>query len=122
MTEKENNFFPYAAAAAAGFAVCLAITLVTGRREAWDSAVYFSVGIPLLCVVIFAISYRFPRRPWRWTLSMAAGQAAALALGGGSLSLWPLAIIAMTAVSVPQFVAGLIAARIAAKRAPADPS
>ncbi len=120
MTEKQNNFFPYAASAAAGFAVCLAITLITGRREAWDAPAYFSVGIPLLCVVIFAISYRFPRRPWRWTLSMAAGQAAALALGGGSLSLWPLAIIAMTVVSVPQFVAGLIAARIAAKRAPAD--
>lgn len=116
MSGRRNDFRPFAASAAAGFVICLAITLVTGRREAWDSAAYFSVGIPLMCVVIFAVSCRFPLRTWRWTLCMAAGQSLAIALGGGSLSLWPLAIVAMTVLSIPQFVTGLIAGRLAAKR------
>lgn len=111
-----NDYFAYAAAALSGLVVCLAITIATGRKEAWDSGVYFSVGIPVMCAVIFAISYRFPRKAWRWTLSMALGQSVAIALGGGSLSLWPLSIIAMAVLSVPQFVTGLAASRLARRK------
>jgi phosphatidylserine synthase len=114
--DQNNDFRPYAASAVAGFVICLAVTLASGRREAWDSAAYFSVGIPLMCAVIFVVGYRYPLRTWRWTLCMAAGQSLAIALGGGSLSLWPLAIIAMTVLSIPQFVTGLIAGQLAAKR------
>ena len=116
MGDRNIDLRPYVASAAAGFILCLAITLVSGRREAWDSAAYFSVGIPLMCAVIFVVGYRYPLRTWRWALCMAAGQSLAIALGGGSLSLWPLAIIAMTVLSIPQFVTGLIAGRLAAKR------
>ncbi|MCW5574869.1 MAG: hypothetical protein KIT13_02125 [Burkholderiales bacterium] len=111
---------PYALAAGAGFVVCFAIAQATGRREAWDAGEYFIIGIPLMCVIVFALGWHWPRRAWRWTLAMAVGQAAALAIGGGSLSLWPLAIIAMTVVSVPQFIAGLIAARLLPRREAAD--
>lgn len=47
---------------------------------------------------------------------MAIGQSVAMALGGGSASLWPLAMIAMTVVSLPQFMVAMIASRIAKKR------
>lgn len=114
-----NEYFAYAAAALSGLVVCFAITIATGRREAWDSSVYFSVGIPLMCVVIFAISYFFPRKAWRWTLSMALGQSAAIVMGGGSMSLWPLSIIAMAVLSVPQFVTGLVASKLAGIRSSA---
>ncbi len=116
---RAEGWLPYALAAGGGFAVCLAIAQATGRREAWDAGEYFSLGIPLMCAIVFALAWHRPQRPWRWTLAMAAGQAAALALGGGSLSLWPLAVIAMTVVSVPQFVTGLIAARLSLRRAQA---
>lgn len=118
MTKMNNSALPCALAAIAGFTVCLAITSVTGRREAWDAGEYFTIGIPLMCAVIFAISYRFPHRSWRWVLCMAVGQGTAMALGGGSLSLWPLSIIAMTVVSLPQFITALIAGRIARKKLP----
>lgn len=94
--------------------------MISGRREAWDAPIYFSVGVPAMCVVIFAISYRFPRRAWRWALCMAVGQSVAIVMGGGSASLWPLAIIAMTVVSLPQFVVAMIASRFAKKRALPD--
>ena len=113
------GWLPYALAAGGGFAVCFAIAQATGRREAWDAGEYFSLGIPLMCVIVFALAWFWPRHAWRWTLTMAAGQATALALGGGSLSLWPLAVIAMTVVSIPQFVTGLVAARLSLRRAQA---
>lgn len=116
---RAGGWLPYALAAGGGFAVCLAIAQATGRREAWDAGEYFSIGIPLMCVIVFALAWHWPRHAWRWTLAMAAGQATALALGGNSLSLWPLAIIAMTVVSLPQFVTGLIAERLSPRRAQA---
>jgi hypothetical protein len=111
-----SESLPYAASALSGLVVCLAITIATGRREAWDSGFYFSAGIPIMCALIFGISYIYPRRAWRWTLSMALGQSIALALGGGSLSLWPLAIIAMSVLSVPQFATGLVASKLATRK------
>jgi hypothetical protein len=107
---------PYAAAAFSGLAVCLVIAAATGRREAWDSGLYFLVGIPMMCVAILAISRRFPHRTWRWTLSMAVGQGLSMAIAGSDLSLWPLSIIAMTVVSVPQFITGFVTGRMARAR------
>jgi O-antigen/teichoic acid export membrane protein len=67
MDNRNNNYLPIAASALSGFLVCLAISMATGRKEAWDAGVYFSLGIPAMCAVMFAIGYRFPKRTWRWT-------------------------------------------------------
>lgn len=96
--------------------VCLVISVATGRKEAWDSNAYFSVGIPVMCALIFAIGYRFPERVWRWTLCMAVGQALAMLLAGNSLSLWPLSLVAMTMLSLPQFVVGSVASKLATRK------
>jgi hypothetical protein len=112
-----SPWWPALIAAAGGFAVCYAVMRVSGRGEAWDAPEYFSIGIPLMCVIVFVLAWLRPRHPWRWTLAMAAGQAGALALGGGSLSLWPLAVIAMAVVSLPQFLAGFAAGWLARRLA-----
>ena len=39
-----------------------------------------------MALAILALSYRFPNRSWRRTLSMAAGQMTAMLLTGSSLS------------------------------------
>lgn len=117
-----NNVLPYVISFIAGLAVCLVITLMSGRKEAWDAPAYFTIGIPVMCLVIFALGYWFPQRAWRWVLCMAFGQSVAMVMGGGSASLWPLAIIAMTVVSVPQFIVAMVASGIAKKRALPDES
>ena len=116
MANRNNNYLPFAASAVIGFLVCLAISMATGRKEAWDAGAYFSVGIPIMCALMFAIGYRFPDRTWRWTVSMAVGQAVAMLSAGTSLSLWPLSLIAMTVLSAPQFIAGSIASRLATRK------
>lgn len=104
---------PFVISAVAGFAVCFGVASLTGRREAWDSPLYFSAGIPVMCLLVFIISYLSPEKPWRWTLGMAAGQSLAMAVAGGSLGLWPLALIAMTILSVPQLLCGFLAGKLA---------
>jgi hypothetical protein len=111
-----NDLLPYIAAALAGFFVCMAISVATGRREAWDAGSYYTVGIPVMVVLIFIIAWVFPERPWRWTLAMAAGQALSAFLQGSSLNLLPLAMIFMTVISIPQFVSGYFAARWSRER------
>ena len=105
----------FARAALAGFAVCLTIMLATGRKEAWDSGLYFTVGIPIMCAIAFGLGWKFPVKAWRWALGIAIGQSVAMLLGGGSLSLWPLAIVAMTILSLPQFGAALLGSRYSRK-------
>lgn len=113
MSSRSKEYFSYAVSALSGLGVCLAISMVTGKKEAFDSEIYFSVGIPIMCVLIFAISYWFSEKPWRWTLSMAVGQSLAIVSGGNSLSLWPLAIIGMAILSVPQLITGMAASKLA---------
>jgi len=120
MNRPDNNVPPYVISFITGLAVCLVITLMSGRKEAWDAPAYFIIGIPVMCLVVFALGYRFPQRAWRWALCMAVGQSVAMVLGGGSASLWPLAIIAMIVVSLPQFIVAMIAGGIARKRVSPD--
>jgi hypothetical protein len=113
----ENNFFPYAASSLCGLVVYLAIALATGRNEAWDDGSYYSLGIPFMCLVAFAIGYLFPVKPWRWALAMAGGQAIGALLNGSSLSLLPFAVIFMAVISIPQFAAAHLGSKLAAKKA-----
>src|SRR5688572_23119375 len=112
-----SELFPYAASFIAGLVVCLALTIASGGREAVDSAAYFPIAIPLMALTIFGISYVFPNRPARWTLSMAAGQMIAMLLTGSGLSLWPIAMVAMLVYSLPQFIAGYFGSRMGKRRA-----
>ncbi|MEX2123649.1 MAG: hypothetical protein WD795_07125 [Woeseia sp.] len=112
----ESNLLPYITAAIGGFITCMAIALATGRREAWDAGAYYSIGIPVMVMLIFAIAWVFPDRPWRWTLAMAAGQSISAFLQGSSLNLFPIAMIFMMVISIPQFIAGYLGARWSRRR------
>ena len=115
--KNNNDFFPYAASSLCGLAVYLAIIMATGRNEAWDDGSYYSIGIPFMCIAAFVIGYLFPVKPWRWALAMAGGQAIGALLNGSSLSLLPFAVIFMTVISIPQFIAAFFGSKLAAKKA-----
>lgn len=111
-----KDLFVYSVATIAGIAVCLTIAALAGRNEAWDADIYYSVGIPIMCLIIFTLAYFFPVKPWRWTIAMAAGQFISALINGSSLSLWPLAMVFMAIVSIPQFVAGFLGAKLSSRK------
>ena len=116
-----GNAVPYAISLIAGLVICLVVAKLGGRREPWDSSLYFVAGIPLMCLVAFVLGYLYPTRAWRWALSMAVGQSIALLMGGGSLSLWPLAIVAMTIVSLPQLAAAVVGSKVSPRKETSPP-
>jgi len=88
----------------AGFAVWAVLSLAAGRvydgafmvREAWDTPVYFTVGLPVLLAGAGIAGWLRPERVWRWALLVVAGQAVAMALihpAGSGLGLVPVAIV-----------------------------
>ena len=64
MTGKpDNHLLPYGVSFIAGLAICLSITMISGRKEAWDASMYFTIGIPAMCLVIFVLAYFFRSAP-----------------------------------------------------------
>ena len=86
---------------AVGSAVWLGITYWSGRREAWDSGLYFSAGLPLLMLFSALAGFAAPERPWRWAAAAFVGQPAALLCLRGVGSMWPLGLAVFGVLMLP---------------------
>lgn len=116
----KKDYWLYLAAMVSGAVIWIVIALVSGRREAWDTGLYFSFGIPAVCLVSMAFAYLEPGRAWRWGVLPMAGQFIWMLLAQGSGNLLPLGIIVFGVLSVPPIITARIGAFIAAKTAPPD--
>lgn len=63
-----------------------------GRREAWDSELYWQLLLAL-AVVIGVVSWFIPVRTWRWAFLPFLGQAAAAFVQNPTANLMPLGLI-----------------------------
>jgi hypothetical protein len=98
---------------------------VTGRREAWDSEMYFAAALPALAVFIAALAAVVPARPWRWAVAPFAGQAGAAFIRDPAANLLPLGLIVFAFFAalclVPAYAgafAGRLVRRVAGRPAP----
>jgi hypothetical protein len=107
----------YLVAAVCGAAIWILIAQASGRREAWDSGWYFSVGIPAVCLVSMALAFFEPDRSWRWGVLPLVGQFLWMVLSQGPGNLLPLGVIVFAVLSVPSIIAAWIGALIATKTA-----
>ena len=108
---------PYAIAIAAGAATWLVVSLVTGRREAWDAGIYWALFYPLAILFCGLLGKRFPERPWRWALALFFAQCLAMALRSGEIgNLFPLGLIVFGALSLPAVAAAKFGARLSKGR------
>lgn len=90
----------YGVAIAAGAAVWILLASFSGKREAWDSDLYFSVGIPVICLVACVLGYLEPERPWRWGIAPLIGQAVWALISQGFGNLLPLGFVVFAILSV----------------------
>ena len=111
-----KRYWRHLAAMASGAAIWILIALATGQREAWDSGLYFTLGIPAVCLVALIFAYHAPARPWRWGVLPMVGQLAWMVLSQGVGNMLPLGVIIFAILSIPPVVAALIGAFIAIRR------
>lgn len=101
----------YYAALGGGALLWLGTAVFSGRREAWDSPLYWSITYPLCLLLAGLLAYVEPVRPWRWALAVMLVQPIAMLLtSGSSLSLLPLGLIMFAILALPPIaIAGLVA-------------
>ena len=94
----------------AGFIVATAMAYLGGNPVAWATPVYYLLGWPVMCVMVYWLARRYPQNAWRWTLSMMLGQVfSSIFFGNASFVLQ--AMLFVTLLSAPQFAAGVFGAR-----------
>ncbi len=77
-----------------GAATWIVVAMAGGRREAWDSELYFLLVMPVIALTAGIVSYIVPVRTWRWAMFPFAAQAFVMFIqepAGGPLA--PLGLI-----------------------------
>ena len=99
-----------------GVVLELGIGALGGRREAWDSAQYRSVGLPLAAVVSLLLGYASRRRDWVWTVLLVPAQVTTMMVKSGEIgTLWPLAMALAGVLSLPFVAVAWLGARFRAQ-------
>jgi hypothetical protein len=101
------------ASVATGAALEFVVGAIGGRREAWDSALYWSAGLPAALAAAAAIGYFAGRRAWYWTGLIMPSQVMVMMLRGGEISgLWPLMVVLASVLGAPFLLAAFIASHL----------
>ena len=99
-------------AVATGVALELGIHALSGRREAWDSTQYWTIGLPSAGLVSVAVGFLSRGSDWLWTAAIIPSQVMAMMLRSGELgNLWPLTLIVSAILSAPFVVAAFVGSR-----------
>jgi hypothetical protein len=83
----------YTVAALAGAAGWAGVSLFTGRREAWDSELYFTVLLPATAAVAAVLGFAVPQRTWRWAMTPYAAQAVVAFVQNPMAGLLPIGLV-----------------------------
>jgi peptidoglycan/LPS O-acetylase OafA/YrhL len=100
------------AAAISGAVLWQMAAAMSGRREAWDSSLYWTVAYPLGMAVAGVLGYLHPVAPWRWGLTLMLAQAVVLAVAAASFGLLPLGLIMFSVLSLPVILVAAWGARM----------
>jgi hypothetical protein len=95
-----------------GVALELGIGALSGRREAWDSAAYWTVGLPAAGLVSGAIGLLARRADWLWAAAIVPSQVLTMMVKSGEMgNLWPLALVLSSILSAPFVAVSFTASR-----------
>jgi hypothetical protein len=106
----KNEAAAAAIAIAAGIIVWVLVAALGGRREAWDSGLYW-LSLPLLYAISGALGYYVPRKAWRWGMLPFAGQFAWMLVTQPLGALAVLGLVYMAVLSVPGVGAAMLCAK-----------
>ncbi len=102
---------------ATGIALELGVHALSGRREAWDSAEFWTIGLPAAALVSAALGYFGRDRDWLWTFLIAPSQVMTMMLRSGEIgNLWPLTVALSAILSTPFVISAFIGSRFRSSR------
>jgi hypothetical protein len=108
-----NIFIPVTLAIVAGATLWLVSSVLTGKHEAWDAALYWSVFYPAAILISAVLGYTYPDRSWRWALILFESQALAMGIHNGELgNLWPLGMVLFAVIAFPAVIAATLTSRL----------
>ncbi len=85
-----------------GVSLEVGIHALSGRREAWDSSQYWTIGVPIVALISVAIGFLSQRSDWLWAFAIVPSQMLTMMVRGGEVgNLWPLALIFGSILSAP---------------------
>jgi hypothetical protein len=83
----------YAIATAAGAIGWVAISEASGRREAWDSELYFTWFLPSLALIVATLAFFARERAWRWAFVPFGAQALVAFVQNPTANLLPMGLV-----------------------------
>lgn len=95
-----------------GVLVWILVSTFSNQKEAWDSGLYLSLGIPTLCLSAALMGYYEPKGAWRWGTFPLLGQAIWMFATQGFGNLWPLGLAAFALLAIPSLATSRIGAAI----------
>jgi hypothetical protein len=100
-----------------GIGLELGIYMLSGRREAWDSALYWTLGLPVVAVLSMAIGLASERSDWVWTFLIVPSQVTTMMVRSGEIGiLWPLTAVLSSILSAPFVAAAFVGSRFRPSR------
>lgn len=111
MTTNQPTSRAWAIAIGGGALLWILAAAIGGRREAWDSSLYWTVAYPLSIALAGWLGYSYPAKPWRWGLAVMVAQAVVLVFSAGGFGLLPLGLIAFSILALPAIGVATFTAR-----------
>lgn len=100
-------------AVAIGVALEVWISLATGRREAWDSTLYWTAGLPIAVLVSGGIGYLTRGAGWLAAVLVVPGQVLAMMYRTGEIgNLWPLTLLLSVVLGLPFALVAYVGHRV----------
>jgi hypothetical protein len=103
----------YAVGALVGAGTWGLVAATSGRQEAWDSDLYFTVALPFVGLSAAVLGFLVPDRAWRWAFVPFAAQAVVAFVQNPTGNLLPIGLIVFALFGVGCLVPAYIGARLA---------
>src|SRR5262245_61957694 len=98
---------------AIGIVLELGVHALSGGGEAWDSAQYWTVGLPLAIIAAGGLGFVSRQRDWLFTFAIVPSQVLTMMVRSGEIGgLWPLTVILSAILSAPFVVAAFVGSRL----------
>ena len=107
-----DSLMAHILSALAGLALWGVTAVMTGKREPWDTDVYWTAAYPLAVIGSAVLGLLFPQRAWRWAVLLMLMQFVVMIAMGSGLGLWPLGLIVLAVLAMPAAFAAVLAARL----------